>query len=82
MCIRDRDHLAYYRLLHFWALALLVYAWTRWRPLRLQSWVPRLIMACGMDSLVIYSSILLPVSYTHLDVYKRQILARSTRSYR
>lgn len=54
-----KDHLAYYRLLHFWALALLVYAWTRWRPLRLQSWVPRLIMACGMDSLVIYSSILL-----------------------
>jgi len=53
-----KDHLAYYRLLHFWALALVVYAWTRRRPLRLQSWIPRLIMACGMDSLVIFTSIL------------------------
>jgi hypothetical protein len=53
-----KDHLAYYRMLHFWALALLVYAWTRRRPLRLQSWFARLVMACGVDSLVIYSSIL------------------------
>ncbi len=53
-----KDHLAYYRMLHFWALALLVYAWTRRHPLRLQSWFARLVMACGMDSLVIYSSIL------------------------
>ncbi|MGA2212725.1 MAG: OpgC domain-containing protein, partial [Bryobacteraceae bacterium] len=53
-----KDHLAYYRMLHFWALALLVYAWTRRHPLRLQSWFARLVMACGVDSLVIYSSIL------------------------
>jgi hypothetical protein len=53
-----KDHLAYYRMLHFWALALLVYAWTRRRPLRLQSLFARLVMACGVDSLVIYSSIL------------------------
>ena len=53
-----KDHLAFYRMLHFWALALLVYAWTRRRPLRLQTWFSRLVMACGMDSLLIYSSIL------------------------
>ena len=53
-----KDHLAYYRMLHFCAVAVLVYAWTRWRPLRLQSWFARLVMACGVDSLLIYSSIL------------------------
>jgi hypothetical protein len=64
-----KDHLAYYRMLHFWALALLVYAWTRRHPLRLQSWFARLVMACGVDSLVIYSSILV------LDVGANLILA-------
>jgi hypothetical protein len=64
-----KDHLSYYRLLHFWALALLVYAWTRRHPLRLQSWFARLVMACGVDSLVIYSSILV------LDVGANLILA-------
>jgi hypothetical protein len=64
-----KDHLAFYRMLHFWALALLVYAWTRRHPLRLQSWFARLVMACGVDSLLIYSSILV------LDVGANLLLA-------
>jgi hypothetical protein len=53
-----KDHLAFYRLLHFLALAIVVHAWTRRNGLRLQSWFARLAMACGVDSLFIYSSIL------------------------
>lgn len=53
-----KDHLAFYRLLHFLALALLVYAWTCRNPLRLQSWFARLAMACGVDALFIYCSII------------------------
>lgn len=66
-----KDHLSYYRLLHFWALALVVYAWTRRRPLRLQAWIQRLIMACGMDSLVIFTSILV------LNIAANLLLART-----
>ena len=40
------------------ALLVLVHAWTRGNPRRLQSWFARLAMACGEDSLFIYSSIL------------------------
>jgi hypothetical protein len=63
-----KDHLAFYRLLHFLALLVLVYAWTRRNPQRLQSWFARLAMACGQDSLFIYSSILV------LDVLANLIL--------
>jgi hypothetical protein len=49
-----KDHLAYYRLLHFAALVVLVRAWTRQHPLRFQSWLARLAVACGADSLFIY----------------------------
>ena len=51
-----KDHLAFYRLLHFLALAVLVCAWAHGR--RLQSWFAQLSMACGRDSLFIYSWIL------------------------
>lgn len=64
-----KDHLAYYRLLHFLAVLVLVYAWTRGNPRRLQSWLARLAMACGEDSLFIYSSILV------LDVLANLVLA-------
>jgi hypothetical protein len=64
-----KDHLAFYRLLHFFALAVLIYAWMRQNPRRLQSWFARLVMACGVDSLFIYSSILV------LDVVANLILA-------
>jgi len=50
--------LAFYRLMHFLALAVVVYAWTSKHALRLQSWFGRLVTACGTDSLFIYCSIL------------------------
>lgn len=53
-----KPHLAFYRLLHFLALAIVVYAWTSKRGLRLQSWFGRLATACGTDSLFIYCSLL------------------------
>jgi hypothetical protein len=53
-----KEHLAFYRLLHFLALAVVVYAWTSKHRQRLQSWIGRLAMACGTDSLFIYSCIL------------------------
>jgi hypothetical protein len=64
-----KDHLAFYRLLHFLAVLVLVHAWTRRNPQRLQSWLARLAMACGEDSLFIYSSLLV------LDVLANLILA-------
>jgi hypothetical protein len=64
-----KDHLAFYRLLHFLAVLVLVYAWTRGNPQRLQSWFARLAMACGEDSLFIYSSLLV------LDVLANLVLA-------
>jgi hypothetical protein len=64
-----KDHLAFYRLLHFLAVLVLVYVWTRRNPRHLQSWLARLAMACGEDSLVIYSSILV------LDVGANLVLA-------
>jgi len=53
-----KPNLAFYRLLHFLALAVVVHAWTSKHGLRLQSWFGRLVTACGVDSLFIYSSIL------------------------
>jgi hypothetical protein len=53
-----KPNLALYRLLHFLALVVVVHAWTSRHGLRLQSWFGRLITACGMDSLFIYSCIL------------------------
>ncbi len=64
-----KDHLAFYRLLHFLALAVLVYAWTSQNRLRFQSWFARLVMACGVDSLFIYCNILV------LDIVANLILA-------
>lgn len=64
-----KDHLAFYRLLHFLALAVLVHAWTRQNQRRLQSWFAGLVMACGVDSLFIYSCGLV------LDVAANLILA-------
>lgn len=64
-----KDHLAFYRMLHFVALVVLVHAWTRRRPLPLQAWLARLVMACGVDSLFIYSCILV------LDVGANLVLA-------
>jgi hypothetical protein len=64
-----KDHLAFYRLLHFLALAILVHAWLRWKRPPLRSWIPRLAIACGWDSLFIYCSILV------LDVGANLVLA-------
>jgi len=64
-----KDRLAFYRLLHFLALAILVHAWMHRNRPRLQSWFARLVMACGVDSLFIYSSILV------LDVGANLLLA-------
>jgi hypothetical protein len=53
-----KPQLAFYRLLHFLALVVVVHAWTSKHGLRLQSWFGRLVTACGVDSLFIYCSIL------------------------
>jgi hypothetical protein len=53
-----KDHLAFYRLLHFLALAVLVHAWIYRNPGRLKSWFAQLIKTCGVDSLFIYSCLL------------------------
>ncbi len=67
-----KDHLAYYRLLHFLALAVVVCAYVRRNQGVLQTWIARLAMACGVDSLFVYSSGLvldvganLVLSFTH-----------------
>ncbi len=71
-----KPNLAYYRLLHFLALAVVVYAWTREHRDWFNTWIARLAMACGMDSLFIYSCILvlnfvvnLILSVTHGGVW-------------
>jgi hypothetical protein len=51
-----KDHLAFYRLLHFLALAVVVYAWTRRYQLPLRWWFARLATACGEASLLVYCS--------------------------
>jgi hypothetical protein len=53
-----KPHLAFYRLLHFLALAVVVHAWTSRHRLSVQGWFGRLVTACGTDSLFIYCSIL------------------------
>jgi hypothetical protein len=53
-----KPNLAFYRLLHFLALVVVVHAWTSKHGLRLQSWLGRLVTACGTDSLFIYCSLL------------------------
>jgi hypothetical protein len=67
-----KDHLAYYRLLHFLALAVVVYVCVRRNQGLMQTWIARLAMACGVDSLFVYSSGLvldvganLVLSFTH-----------------
>jgi len=76
-----KDHLAFYRLLHFLALAVVVYAWTSQNRLRLRSSFARLAMACGWDSLFIYCSILvldifasLVLTITHGGVFLQTLL--------
>jgi hypothetical protein len=53
-----KPNLAFYRLLHFLALVVVVHAWTSKHGLRLQSWLGRLVTASGTDSLFIYCCIL------------------------
>ena len=57
MLLRDsgKAELAPYRLVHFLALLILVHACTRNRRRWLQSFVARLAIVCGIDSLFIYA---------------------------
>jgi hypothetical protein len=51
-----KEHLAFFRLLHFLSLAVIVHAWTQRHPLQLRSWLARMAVLCGTDSLFVYSS--------------------------
>jgi len=53
-----KEHLAFYRLFHLLALAVVVHAWATLRGLKFQSGFARAVAACGADSLVIYCIIL------------------------
>jgi hypothetical protein len=53
-----KEHLAFYRLFHLLALAVVVHAWATLRGLKFQSGFARMVSACGADSLVIYCMIL------------------------
>jgi hypothetical protein len=72
MLLRDSGklELAPYRLVHFLALLIVVYSFTHDRRRWLQSLLARLVIACGADSLFIYScSLVLDVGANLLLVY-------------
>lgn len=53
-----KQHLAFYRLFHLLALAVVVHAWVSLRGLKFKSTFAQLVAACGADSLVVYCIIL------------------------
>jgi hypothetical protein len=67
--VAGKEHLAFYRLFHLLALAVVVHAWATLRGLKFQSAFARVVTACGVDSLVIYCIILV------LDIAANLVLA-------
>ncbi len=69
--VAGKQHLAFYRLFHLLALAVVAHAWVTAKGLKFKSTFARVVAACGADSLVIYCIILV------LDIGANLLLAVS-----